>query len=74
MNMLNMSAANGMMGQSELQQLKTFMIQNLHALIAANPNYLTGGIPNKLLPQLYNMNETAKVMSNMNSYDVCWFL
>lgn len=36
-----------------MQHLNQFMLQNLQTLLAANPNFLTGGIPNKLLTQMW---------------------
>ncbi|KAG4065553.1 hypothetical protein HA402_013323 [Bradysia odoriphaga] len=57
-----MSGAGGnAMGANAMQHLNQFMLQNLQSLLAANPNFLTGGIPNKLLSQMWS--EPAKVMS-----------
>lgn len=57
-----MSGAGGnAMGANAMQHLNQFMLQNLQSLLAANPNFLTGGIPNKLLSQMWT--EPAKVMS-----------
>lgn len=57
-----MSGATGNpMGANAMQHLNQFMLQNLQSLIAANPNFLTGGIPNKLLSQMWS--EPAKAMS-----------
>lgn len=36
-----------------INNLNQFMLQNLQALIAANPEFLTGGIPTKLLSQMW---------------------
>lgn len=47
-----------------MQNLSQFMLQNLQQLIAANPNFLTGGIPNKLLSQMWV--EPTKVMQSLN--------
>lgn len=38
-------------GGNPMQNLNQFMLQNLMNLIAANPSFLTAGIPNKLLTQ-----------------------
>lgn len=62
MGFVGMSGAGGnQMGANAMQHLNQFMLQNLQSLIAANPNFLTGGIPNKLLSQMWS--EPAKVMS-----------
>lgn len=47
-----------------MQHLNQFMLQNLQTLLAANPNFLTGGIPNKLLTQMWM--EPSKVMNPYN--------
>lgn len=54
-------AAGNPMGANAMQHLNQFMLQNLQSLIAANPNFLTGGIPNKLLSQMWS--EPAKAMA-----------
>lgn len=46
--------------------MNNFMLQNLQALIAANPEFLTAGIPNKLLTQM--MMEPSRVMQ---TFAVC---
>lgn len=62
MGFVGMSGAGGnAMGANAMQHLNQFMLQNLQSLIAANPNFLTGGIPNKLLSQMWS--EPAKAMS-----------
>jgi hypothetical protein len=61
---LGMAAGN----PNPMQHLNQFMLQSLQAMITANPSFLTGGIPNKLLNQMW-MNEPAKVM--MPDYYVC---
>ena len=62
------SSMPGMRGvgnnSNAMQNLNQFMLQNLQTLIAANPNFLTGGIPNKLLSQMWM--EPAKVMQSFN--------
>jgi hypothetical protein len=72
---LGMAAAAGGT-PNPMQHLNQFMLQNLQAMLTANPGFLTGGIPNKLLNQMW-MNEPAKVM--MQDYYVCvvlslWFV
>lgn len=47
-----------------MQHLSQFMLQNLQSLITANPNFLTGGIPTKLLSQMWV--EPNKMMQSMN--------
>lgn len=47
------------MGGNSIQNLNQLMIQ----LIAANPSFLTGGIPNKLLSQMV---EQTKVLQGFN--------
>lgn len=51
-------------GTNAMQHLNQFMMQNLQTLLAANPNFLTGGIPNKLLTQMWM--EPSKVMQPYN--------
>ncbi|XP_055677272.1 protein strawberry notch isoform X2 [Lutzomyia longipalpis] len=48
-------------GQNPMSNLNQFMLQNLSNLIAANPSFLTGGIPNQLLSQMW-FAEQAKQM------------
>lgn len=55
----------GAMGTQGSVQNYQFVLQNLQALIAANPSFLTGGIPTKLISQLM---ESAKYLQN--SYNV----
>lgn len=65
MGFVGMSGAGGnQMGANAMQHLNQFMLQNLQSLIAANPNFLTGGIPNKLLSQMWS--EPAKTMYNVS--------
>ncbi|XP_055700300.1 protein strawberry notch isoform X2 [Phlebotomus papatasi] len=40
-------------GTNPMSNLNQFMLQNLSNLIAANPSFLTGGIPTKLLSQMW---------------------
>uniref|UniRef100_A0A336LWU2 CSON006682 protein n=1 Tax=Culicoides sonorensis TaxID=179676 RepID=A0A336LWU2_CULSO len=44
------------------------MLQNLQAMLIANPSYLTGGIPNKLLSQMWMsdimLKGGSKIMAN----------
>lgn len=54
-----------------MHHLNQFMLQNLQTLIAANPNFLTGGIPNKLLSQMWI--EPTKVMQSFNVSEVFVF-
>lgn len=49
-----------------MNNLNQFMLQNLQALIAANPEFLTGGIPTKLLSQMWM--EPSRVLQ---SFAVC---
>lgn len=45
MGFVGMSGAGGnAMGANAMQHLNQFMLQNLQSLIAANPNFLTGGM------------------------------
>lgn len=53
---------SGMAGMGSNIQNYQFLLQNLQALIAANPSYLTGGIPTKLLSQMWM--EPGKLMQN----------
>lgn len=41
------------------------MLQNLQSMLMANPSYLTGGIPNKLLSQMWTPDLTNKTGNNM---------
>lgn len=69
MGFVGMSGAGGnQMGANAMQHLNQFMLQNLQSLIAANPNFLTGGIPNKLLSQMWS--EPAKTMSYVSLFDI----
>lgn len=63
---INQSAANPM------QNLNQFMLQNLQTLIAANPAFLTGGIPTKLLSQMWM--EPTKIMQNFDVSIIIIFL
>lgn len=56
------SGGSGMGGIGSNIQNYQFLLQNLQALLAANPNYLTGGIPTKLLSQMWT--EPAKLLQN----------
>lgn len=40
-------------GSNAMQHINHFMLRNLQAMINANPSFLTGGIPNKLLSQMW---------------------
>lgn len=53
---------SGMAGMGSNIQNYQFLLQNLQALIAANPSYLTGGIPTKLLSQMWV--EPTKTLQN----------
>lgn len=59
-----MAGVGGPMASNAMHNLNQFMLQNLQTLIAANPNFLTGGIPNKLLSQMWM--EPAKMMQPYN--------
>lgn len=41
------------------------MLQNLQSMLMANPSYLTGGIPNKLLSQMWMPSLTNKIGNNL---------
>lgn len=58
------SMSNSPASANAMQHLNQFMLQNLQQLIAANPNFLTAGIPNKLLSQMWV--EPGKVMQSLN--------
>lgn len=47
----SVGGTTGNSGGNPMQNLNQFMFQNLVNLIAANPSFLTAGIPNKLLTQ-----------------------
>lgn len=52
---MEVAAEMGLGGNSAggMQNMNQMMYQNLQALIAANPAFLTGGIPTKLLSQMW---------------------
>lgn len=56
------------MGTGAMGQINQYLVQNIQTLLAANPNYLTSGIPNKLLSQMW-MQPPAKVKQ---MFDVCF--
>lgn len=58
------------MGTGAMGQINQYLVQNIQTLLAANPNYLTSGIPNKLLSQMW-MQPPAKVKQ---MFDVCFFI
>lgn len=66
------AGAAGSQNANAMQHLNQFMLQNLQTLIAANPNFLTGGIPNKLLSQMWI--EPTKVMQSLNVRNLIIFL
>lgn len=41
------------------------MLQNLQSMLMANPSYLTGGIPNKLLSQMWMPDLANKTGNNI---------
>lgn len=59
-------AGGGGANAGGMNNLNQFMLQNLQALIAANPEFLTGGIPTKLLSQMWM--EPSRVLQ---SFAVC---
>lgn len=63
------SMAGGGATAGGINNLNQFMLQNLQALIAANPEFLTGGIPTKLLSQMWM--EPSRVLQ---SFSVCAIL
>ncbi|XP_059611939.1 protein strawberry notch isoform X2 [Phlebotomus argentipes] len=58
------TTGGGMSGSNPMSNLNQFMLQNLSNLIAANPSFLTGGIPNKLLSQMW-LPDTTKQMNQV---------
>lgn len=41
------------MAQDPMARINQYVLQNIQALLAANPSFLTSGIPNKLLSQMW---------------------
>lgn len=62
----SMAGGGGGATAGGMNNLNQFMLQNLQALIAANPEFLTGGIPTKLLSQMWM--EPSRVLQ---SFAVC---
>ncbi|XP_055854465.1 protein strawberry notch isoform X5 [Episyrphus balteatus] len=46
-------AAPQPMAQDPMSRINQYVLQNIQALLAANPSFLTSGIPNKLLSQMW---------------------
>lgn len=55
----NSNVGNANAGSGPMKNINPFLLQNLQALIAANPAYLTGGIPTQLLSQLMDQSKSA---------------
>lgn len=60
MGLGNFMAGNATASQIGQNAINQFILQNLQALIASNPNFLINGIPNKFLTQMWM--EPPKVM------------
>jgi hypothetical protein len=49
------------------------LLKNLQSLIAANPSYLTSGIPTHLIQQMWMSEPAAKVTPKIQNVDVCFY-
>lgn len=68
--MAGMGFGGGRNDHNSVQYLNQFMLQNLQQILASNPNYLTAGIPNNLINQMWM--EPSKVQNHYNDFNVCF--
>lgn len=58
-------ALGGGSSKGTIPHFNQIMLQNLQSMLMANPSYLTGGIPNKLLSQMWIPELSNKTGNNV---------
>lgn len=58
-------ALGGGSSRGTVPNFNQIMLQNLQSMLLANPSYLTGGIPNKLLSQMWTPDVHNKSGNNV---------